>query len=159
MTAFTDKMLECLCAEVNQSIGGPVCWCGMVPGAQVAMDHCGPCTSGGQCGQAWFRLNRAYGSNRFPQPVFDATSCQAPLAYEWQAGVWRCVPVWDGGEDAPPTVPQQLTASLIQISDMQAVYRAILCCVTDEAALGQYTPVGPNGGCGGGFWTFATRQV
>lgn len=159
MTAFTDKMLACLCEGLSSGPAGPVCWCGLVGGSNVAMHPCGPC-KGETCGMAFLRLNRAFPSNQFPLPALNAAgNCQAPLAYEWHVGAYRCFPVL-GAKGEAPSEAAQADAALRQLSDMTTIHQAILCCVdTDTATLGTYTPVGPSGGCGGGQWSVFTREA
>lgn len=160
MSAFTDSLLSCLCSQVALTPGGATCFCGMVPGTQPPMEFCSPCDSD-VCGMAWLRLARIFPSNRFPTPVLEANGCKAPLAYEWQMGVWRCMPTMDT-DGNPPGEAAQAMAAAVLIGDAQAMYQALVCCLDKlprELAVGQYTPVGPFGGCGGGTWTFVTREV
>jgi hypothetical protein len=53
-----------------------------------------------------------------------------------------------------PTAEQQFEATRLQMADMQAMRRAIQCCLAkDKHVLGAYTPIGPDGNAVGGTWT------
>jgi len=42
--------------------------------------------------------------------------------------------------------------TLNQMADAEAIYRALLCCDAPQIAVERYQPIGPAGGCVGGFW-------
>jgi len=154
------ELLGCLCAEMPDTVGGDVCWCGLLPGQLVPMDYC-QC-EGTNCGQAWVRIVSVYPSQQFPRQSIDYRSCADPLAVELNAGVFRCFPGLDENLH-PPTVDQQLEAVRVQMSDQAAIRRAIQCCFgTDKkrpAILGRYTPLGPAGDCGGGYWAVTVQAL
>lgn len=148
-------LADCLCVELDTSPGGPPCFCGVVPAALVAMDFCD--CGGTACGMGWVRLDTLYPSRRFADPTTDAR-CGDPLALRVQVGVTRCLPGMDAAGN-PPGVVEQSEAVRVQTGDLLAARRAIECCWSDRTVLlGAYIPVGPQGDCGGGFWT-ATVQV
>lgn len=149
-------LVDCLETELDATPGGPPCFVGVVPGANVAMDFC-DCDASG-CGMGYVRLDTVYPSTQFP--IQDTTArCTAPLAARVAVGVTRCLPTMDDSGNAP-TVLQQAQAVQNQMADMMAARRAIACCLDPAVPymLGAYTPVGPYADCGGGFW-LVTFQV
>lgn len=144
-------LVDCLCEELTVSGGGPVCWCGAYPGASVSWEYCsgGECTNGA-CGMAWVRPAAVFPYDSFPIPSLDPR-CERPLAWAIEVGVLRCMPQPDDGELLPPD--EMLTVTMTTMLDARAIHTAIKCCDGVEAAVEQYTPVGPLGGCVGGFWT------
>lgn len=143
------SLSECVCETLTTSGGGPLCWCGLYPGAQVSWDYCGNC-SGATCGMGYVRLDAVYPSSSLPQPDITPT-CAAPLAARIAVGALRCVPVADDSGNLPE--PMDLWESGLQIiADMGALHEAIVCCKPGYYVLGEYTPLGPRGGCAGGEW-------
>lgn len=142
----------CLCDALLTHGGGPVCQCSVVAGSEVAYDFCSGCGSD-TCGQAWVRLDNAFPSSSLPDPDSEAR-CTAPVAYSLEVGVLRCAPLPDD-QGSPPDAGQHLDAALLVAQDMQAMLRAMQCCLdrSVQHVLGQYTPIGPAGGCVGGAWT------
>lgn len=152
--------LDCLCDALATTLGGSPCSCSIVGGmGPLPVDSC--VCEGNHCGTAWVRLDAVFPSSTFNIP--DASplgSCSSPLSYRFHLGVVRCQP---GPDDLgnPPT-PDQLThAANVTIEDMQASYRAALCCLTTSEhapsaknrLLGQWVPgAAPEGGCSGGYW-------
>jgi hypothetical protein len=160
------SLLDCLCPALEEE-GRPVCWCGIRPGAQVPMDHCScdgvPAAS---CGQAWIRLDSVFPVDPFPRQAITLTERCAGIVVgvRVQLGVFRCVPGMDANGN-PPTVVQMANATQTQMDDMRTLLRVAMCCdipnvaSKDARALGGYTPVGPTGNCGGGFWTITYRRT
>lgn len=155
------QIWDCLCAELPSTVGGAPCFCGLRPGALIPMDYC-DCNGKGTCGgNAFVNLMSVFPSKIFPQPDRLSTGCMSPLAARIQVGVYRCVPVVanpnsQGKAGAePPTELQMMQATRVQMSDMAAIYRALVCCSKQQKkfTVEQYTPVGPAGGCGGGQWS------
>lgn len=161
ITTFATSLLDCFCHELESSPGGKPCACEVIPGQQVTMDFCGPCGSG-VCGMAWVRLDSVYPSTRFPIQVQDSSSCTVPLAARFAVGIHRCLPTIGENGD-PPSAVAQTNAALIGFGDMAAGRAAVECCAAVEPwrgrdrALGSWTPYGPQGDCGGGFWTVTVR--
>ena len=106
----------------------------------------------------WVRLVSVFPYQVFPQPIVDE-HCINPLAMAVEVGALRCVPTPPDGE--PPSAQTMGEVALLQSADIFALYRAIQCCDLTAAgaprgtgfAIQGYTPVGPQGGCVGGFWT------
>jgi hypothetical protein len=144
------KMLSlknCLCEEIEKSGLPSVCFCEVMPGSVAAFDF-----SDG--GQAWVRLVNSYPSLVFPTQSQDLrSSCSAPIANVLEVGIVRCPPR-PGPRGEMPGAAEEREATRIQMADMAAMRRAILCCFgSSEAVLGIYTPVGPGEGAIGGTWT------
>lgn len=140
---------DCVCAELATTGAGPLCWCGLAPGAAVAWDHCGDCDND-VCGIAWVRLDQMYPSTQFPTPIVEMR-CRSPLAYRIEVGAIRCMPVAVDGGSLPPERLAEVT--IAQVADAAAMYRAMQCCEAVRVAPEIYTPRGPQGGCVGGLWT------
>lgn len=152
---FADALLslaDCLCERLAETPGGPPCWCGPLPGQEAPWDYCGGECGGGACGIGYVRLDISNPSDTFPIPTLDLT-CAKPMAYRVELGVLRCVPQPADGELLDPALMFDVVMG--QWHDMYAMQRAIMCCdgYTDRA-LEAYTPLGPQGACVGGAWTF-----
>jgi hypothetical protein len=156
---LTTKLASCLCAELAKSGGPEPCFCGILPGDSVAYDYCSPC-AGDQCGMAWVRLAAVV-----PMPSNTAGGltlpgrCAPALVGVFEVGVLRCAPTL--GEDGElPSMADQLDAAELQASDMGAAGRAAACCFTDGriVTVGEWTPIGPLGGCLGGSWSVSVGE-
>jgi hypothetical protein len=153
------ELLTCLCTELARSVGGPPCECALMPGVDVPMDFCD--CSGTACGMGWVNVAAVFPTTSFPLPAAGAIACGTPMAARYRIGTHRCMPVMtEDGE--PPSAVDRLEATRVALSDEAAVRRAI-CCAVDKLklskahALGLWTPTGPAGQCGGGFWTLTVR--
>lgn len=159
-TTVYPTMLElagCLCVELAASGLPEPCTCSVLPGGDVAFDHCTEC-SDDKCGQAWVRLTNAFPSQQLPEPDVTGT-CASRLAYTLEVGVVRCAPMPDSAGN-PPSVDEQLAAVRLQMADMAAMRRAIACCLAGnqdrDYILEPYLPYPTLGGCVGGAWTVTT---
>jgi hypothetical protein len=66
-----------------------------------------------------------------------------------ELGIMRCLDVGDGTE--PPSPAVLAAATVLQVADMMAMWRAIMCCrQSKDWIVGQYVPNGPTGGLVGG---------
>jgi len=146
------RLRACVETGLAGALAGPPGTCCVVPGRDVALDDC--CA-----GQAWVRILRVYGSSMesFPDAArqpHDTDRCTGGRwAVEFGAGVVRCVPGLDG-RGQPPT-GAELEASAGQVADdASRIRRAVLCCFADGSDeglwVGDWLPVGPEGGCVGG---------
>lgn len=139
------SLSQCLCEEMEKAGLTAKCYCGMLPGQQVAWEY--------PDGQAWVRLVGAFPSTQFPNQVSRVVgSCYAPLAISLEVGILRCAPLPKrAGETITPA--QQFEAVRLQTADMAVMRRAIQCCFKgSDVLLGNYSPLGPNGGMVGGTW-------
>jgi hypothetical protein len=141
----------CVCEAVATDGQGPVCWCGIWPGETVSWDFCGAECSSDACGMAWVRAGIAAPFDTFPVAVLDP-NCDKPLFYEIEVGILRCLPVMD--EDGSLPSPEAITEAALGLAiDQMALHRAIRCCELTSKVVANWRPVGPQGGCVGGFWT------
>lgn len=141
------QLADCVCTELATTGAGPTCWCGLYPGQAVSWEYCAEC-SGERCGMGYVRLAGVFPYSSFPQQIVD-DRCTLPLAWAVEVGALRCLPQPAGGEVLDPTSMSEV--AIAQALDASALHRAIKCCGID-AAVQSYLPVGPSGGCVGGFW-------
>lgn len=158
MFPVLQRLVECLCAELEKAGGPDLCYCGMMVGDQMPLElaKCGP---GGCGGVAWIRPMQAFASTEFPQPD-ETPSCVAVLAMPVEIGVARCYP---RGDPKIAMDPQEMfAAARLYMSDMQAVRRAVRCCMADASfqgshVMGTWEPIPASGGISGGTWTVIIR--
>lgn len=159
---LAERLLDCLCALLESTVGGPVCHCCLYPGRTVPVDHCCECPGSGE-GQAWVRIERIYPtSGRFPARANHAAEpCGngGGWAVELMMGVYRCVSTLDEAGNPPPC--QDIWADAAKLSsDAAAMRAAATCCFPGEgieAVPGDYEPLDADGGCGGGTMTVIAR--
>ena len=146
------QLLECVCQHVEHAGSGPVCWCGMYPGAQVSHDYCGIECENDTCGMAYIRPGSAFSFESFPSPALDDT-CQLPVGFEIEVGIQRCMPTME--EDGSLPSPADITETTLNLlQDQWALHKAIRCCEFEQGKiiLGPWTPTVAQGGCVGGYW-------
>lgn len=124
----------------------------LAPGAVVSFDNC--CEPGGQL---WVRLIEIYPSGR-PFPALDsAQQCGiTELAMRVGVGVIRCAHTLDA-DGTFPTAAELTSDALNMTADASILLDALLCCVPDQVQISKidrWTPLGPDGGCVGGEWSF-----
>lgn len=154
---LAESLLACLCGELDDTVGGPVCTCCLSPGPEPA--DCCPCDGGD--GKAWVRVIRIFATGaRFALPALDPSACKTgALAVELELGVYRCVSTIDD-EGNSPTCDQRNADAAKILDDAAAMRRAVKCCfpATDEGThrqviIGDWRSLGPEGGCAGGALT------
>lgn len=151
LASLVSELTDCLCELLATEGGGPTCWCGYYPGAQVSWDNCGECSSG-SCGMAYVVVERVFVSESLPlEAQIRNRTCATPLAVTLRVGALRCVPVADS-DGSLPDEEAMLEAGLGIMADMGAIHKAIACCISG-GYVGGYMPLGPRGGCAGGEWT------
>lgn len=144
-----DALLSCVCEALTNEGAGPTCSCALYAGEEVAWDTCGMCDDN-LCGMGYVRVVDAFQSSTFPLPDDPQDTCPGPLTVQVAVGALRCVPLPD--EDGTLPAAEEITeSSLALIADMMALFSAALCC--DGARVGNWEPLGPQGGCAGGEWT------
>jgi len=158
---LAQALLECLCEQLPGTVGGDVCVCCLHPGTVAPMDHCCRCEIDGQDaeGQAWVTVTRIYPTTgRFPvQQLGEVSACNLQRwAADMTMGVYRCAAVPDSRGNPPAC--DGVTHDLAKVlSDAAAMRDAVHCCFTGDdtpdVAVGEWTPVGPAGGCVGGQMT------
>jgi len=147
ISAILADLSTCLCAQILTDGLPPVCVCGVMPGDEVALDYAGDCDDA--CGMAWVRLTTAYPSVQIGIPSSTPGNCTKAIGIEIEIGIVRCLDVGDGG--TPPEVASLTASAVLQIADMMAMWRAVYCCQNaQDFIVGQYTPIGPQGGLIGG---------
>lgn len=154
------ELAVCLCAEYapGNDAGLPaVCFCGVVSGDQVAIDHFGDCDDA--CGMAWVRLTSATPSVGVGVENTNPGNCGAMLGFDVEVGVSRCAVTVDS-DGRPPSEADLLAETQLQYADMMAMRRAIICCQeSGNYLLGTYTPFGPVGATVGGTWTVTMLEA
>lgn len=144
------RLADCLCTSVKEAGLPDLCFCGVQPGAAVVYDfiHSGGCEDSD--GMGWVRLGSVFFSRDGQQPAPSTVPCGTDKAFTFDIGIVRSMPLGDDGE--PPSAEQFLEAAAQQVSEMEAMARAVTCCYERDASLSTYAPIGPDGGAIGGFW-------
>jgi hypothetical protein len=148
-------MLECAELELEKSGLPPVGYASIQPGALPVLDHVG---NGKECDEMIINVTNGFPTNGFP--IIDQFgTCGSAMAFEVQLGVFRCAPVPAGKLPQNfklPTPVQQLNATRLHLADMQAMKRALACCLKNyEYVIRTWLPYGPAGGAVGGAWLVA----
>jgi hypothetical protein len=151
------QLATCLCQELASSGLPEPCFCGVVPG-EVALDFCDACEDGSCGGTAWVSANSM--TPALSMGLLAPTRCSVGLIdMVFQVGVVRCAPMADDS-GTPPDGAAYLAAAELQMADMAASLRAIVCCLDDQLpVIGGWTSYGPEGGCVGGVWTATLQAV
>lgn len=132
-----------------------LCAMTIYPGSAVPIDYAGLEDCGG--GMAWVRLVSAVPTVSFPNADTIATSCAYTVAYQLEIAIMRPAPLDPEtfGQDVDlPSDTDHFEATRRQMDDMHLMLRAIEGArdgVTD-LIIGQYSPLGPQGGAVGGMW-------
>lgn len=146
------SLAACLCAEVTDDDGDSLCFCGVMAGDQ-AYDFAGlgDCEDG-KCGQAWVRVVTVYPMSVLGQANVETRNCDVGLGADLEVGLLRCWPIEEDGEAVDPLT--MLEVAQQQLLDEESLRRAVSCCEElKDYILGQWTPVGPEGGLIGGTYT------
>lgn len=147
ISAILADLSTCLCAQILTDDLPPVCVCGVLPGDEVALDYAGDCDDA--CGMAWVRLTTAYPSVSVGVPTGVPGNCTTAIGVEIEMGIVRCLDVGEGG--TPPEFASLTASAVLQVADMMAMWRAVHCCQNArDFIIGQYVPIGPQGGLIGG---------
>lgn len=118
----------------------------LVPGVQSAWDDC--CA-----GQLALRVREIV-----EKPVVRGAACPAGWSITCGLELVRCVATVNDQGEAPNS--GQITADgSAAMLDMQELHQALRCTIPKIAGISNLTierwrPVGPQGGCAGGEWTF-----
>lgn len=151
--AAMSALLACLCQQIEIDNLPRVCSCSIQPGV-VAFDF-GDCDNGD--GMAWVAPRIGYGTTQFPLAMATWNPCQGNglKALQVEVGMVRNLPLEtqpSTGELFPTTPEEWNAAAQQQMLDMDCIRRAISCCSDYPVLLGQWTPIGPQGGIVGGAW-------
>lgn len=157
VTARLEALAACLCAQIEDPENGVpgVCFCGVVPGAAIPAEYSGDCNNA--CGAAWVRLVTVYPSNQVGAALITPGNCAHGLGMDAEVGILRCTPVGDE-QGNPPTQAELLDSTELQIADAILMLKAIECCEAlniNDLIVGQYQPIGPEGGLVGGVYTLS----
>lgn len=138
----------------------PPCVAGLVSGSAIVADYCceGTDAAGNACqGQLTVRVSNVFPTAVFPNPRQDAIPVGgvdgdgSSWAVELEVAVLRCAPVMD--EDGlPPSIADQQSSALTVMGDAALIRQAVtgFAISRDQAHIfGQYSPLGPEGGCVG----------
>lgn len=148
-------LIEALTTELEVRLLPGVCFAGVVPGSDIAMDYVND-----ECGaMAYSRVGAVFPSASFPNP--DASpALMLTMASIIELGIFRGAPLNDNGE--PATEEQQFEATRLQMADMKAMLD-VICSYCDlheiPVVIGSYAPIGPQGGVVGGSWTATLGAV
>ena len=159
MNAITDRLTAlatCLCAAIEDDPDVPgVCYCGIIPGNAIPVEYTGDCDD--KCGAAWVRLTSAYPSNQVGVLHVQPTACDAGMGMDVEVGILRCISVGNA-QGGPPEPAELLAAAELAIADALLMWKAVLCCPAytgHDVILGQYQPIGPEGGLVGGVFNLS----
>lgn len=142
-----DDLITCLCAQIIEDGNGNVCFCGIMPGSEVAMDYFGECTDA--CGMAYVTLETGTPANGIGVENTQVNNCGSAFTFDVEIGILRCVEA--GDEHGAPPTPESLNETAhVQFADILTMRRAVQCCNPKPYILGAYTPYGPTGGAVGG---------
>jgi hypothetical protein len=153
-----EQIAACVCAQIEVDGLPATCFCGILPGAEVALDYAGDCADG-VCGMAWVRLIGVYPSSVIGTPSEQPGNCSHLIGMDVELGIVRCASMPD--DEGNPPAPADLQAdAALQVADAMALRKAATCCAPErDFILGAYIPVGPAGGLVGGFWTLSLQVV
>lgn len=124
----------------------------LAPGEQVAWDNC--CEDGGGGGQLWVRCVQVVPGwpNRDAEQKCGVRLATAVLG----VGVIRCAHTLDD-QGNPPTAEEMTGDATRIMEDMEDMFSGISSNFEFVHKLGQWIPLGPDGGCAGGEWTVNVR--
>jgi hypothetical protein len=143
-------LCDCLCQQITASNLPEPCFCGVLPGVQVALDEIDQCAL--QSGMAWVRLAGMAPQAGIGIANINPIICPTPMNFTVEVGIIRCSPTMDE-QGTPPDVAEWTDAVDLQMADRQAMVRAMVCCLgTKGWTMDSYIPIGPTGGVVGGFW-------
>lgn len=155
---------DCLCAETQKTITGPVCRCYVSWDQGVpVMDGCScECADSGRVGvgDAWVRFVSAapnLGTGVGGAAVgggggWDVATCFIGWIVTIELGIIRCHPTPQDPR-VPLAAQTNTDVALSRLSDFAAMRRAWTCCPALEDLASSpllFTPLGPSGDCSGG---------
>lgn len=145
--AVVEVLAACLCEQLSDGPG--LCFCGVLPGEDVAADV----GFGDDCeGMAYVRVSSIYPSTQVGVAQLQPSNCTWGTGFDLELGVFRPFPMEEDGSSPDPEV--YLEASRWQMWDAQAMQKALACCdwlPHPDFVVGQYAPTGPAGGVLGGI--------
>jgi hypothetical protein len=153
--SLINGLAECLCDEVAAAVKAgtvsAVCMCTVVAGEAVAYDYCE------KGGMAWSRLVAIV---PIESEVRGGYGCATEYEVTAQVGILRCAPTL-GPRGELPKPEAHLASALMQNFDMGIMHKVLTCCEVpsrfDGPKMGDFLPIGPDGGCLGGTWQATWR--
>lgn len=141
------KLAGCLCSKLTD-FGFDTCFCGVVTGDATDLT---PVSEDGDMG--WVRLVGLTPA----QEEIAGQLCAVRLVANFEVGVASCYPI----REEALSVDEQLHISDVAMAGMQAALQAILCCDWTpngrSMILGEFIPLGPEGGVIGGAWNVSVE--
>lgn len=113
-------------------------------------------------GYLFMRIVRTDVVDPFPQAAQTPSICAATLGTLVELGILRCAPMMDDNGNLPSDAVQSAFALEI-IIDKSILFHVIRdynpAWSNYPLAISGWTPMGPEGGCGGGAWQFWINAV
>lgn len=150
LEAHLEALAACLCAQIDEAGSPPPCFCGVMPGVDIAIDLMNSCDD--RCGIAFVNVTAVYPSNEVGIANLTPGNCGSGIGFDINLGIFRCFPIEVGGIMPPPEELLEITRQ--QMLDQATINKAINCCdwiSGKDFVVGQYTPQGPAGGAIGGI--------
>lgn len=126
----------------------PVCRYDILISDADQLDGCDCCDEGPFNGRVWARVASSTASG-------DLNSCQSSLESEVRLGISRCAV----SDAALPSSIDLRNQAQIGYADRAALLSGIVSCRNPEykVSVQGWNPLGPSGGCFGGYWTINIR--
>lgn len=127
----------------------------LAPGAQVAWDNC--CDDGaGVGGQLWVRCMGIWPTTSFPQKAKNQNCGTRIMTAQLAVGAIRCVHTIND-QGIPPSGAQMTGDAVKIMQDADDMFEGIRDNFGHPHVVDQWSPLGPDGGCGGGEWQLFVR--
>ena len=155
IAARLQELADCLCAQIAQDGLPDLCFCGVVPGEAAAADYISDSCK--HCAMAWVRLVSIYPSAGVGVADVTIGNCSKELGYDVEIGVMRCYALGDAHGNPPAPADVREAAALAAL-DAESMFKAVACCPaisSKDYVMGNYQPLGPEGGVVGGVWTLS----
>lgn len=150
-----NRLLDCLTLSLQQC-GTPACRVFLATDVVVPWDQC--CDCGDGIGQAWVNVTHV-------SPIltshYEGMQCPPVFEAAVKVGIMRCALTQDEQGNAPDAC--DLTAQALAIlQDRSVINAALFGCWSntieaDEWTIGEWSSLGPSGGCVGGQVSLTIR--
>lgn len=151
MDLLSSQLTELLqCAETSLTVAP--CRSFINPGPLPAFDVC---EDGGQLWVAHVQITPSW-----PEPSGTPNRCGTNMTARVELGVLRCAEGVLQDDGSPPLAQAITNDALQQQLDRSELLTAIECCWSVDSMdyiLDLWTPIIPQGGCVGGFWSLRLR--
>jgi hypothetical protein len=130
----------------------------LMTGQTPAADWC----SGPDCWTVYARLDTSYPAGNGITQDQAPNGLLSPIVDRWHLGTFMCVADLDD-QGNPPSAEQQTTDALHILDTMEKLRCAADAVITGHfsrksALLGAWFPIGPSGGCAGGYWPLSLSR-